>query len=110
MHSGTGTSNAQQRLSAIVETTYGVFAKYRPGKALNVCHCNVCLDSGGETALLATPLRSISAKLLGQYTDAVSAGEEPEWSQEMRYFLPRYFEQIAANDPPDPMGLAICLR
>ena len=28
----------------------------------------------------------------------------------MRYFLPRYFELIAQNDPPDNCGIDICLR
>jgi hypothetical protein len=61
-------------------------------------------------ALRSTPLRKISAKLLGTYTDAVSAGRVEDRADELRYFLPRYFELIAADDPPDDMGMDICLR
>jgi hypothetical protein len=102
--------SAQAQLAKIVEEAYRAFGKRRLGPALNVCHCNVCLSDTDEAALLTTPLRAISSKLLGKYTNAVSAGTAEERSIEIRYFLPRCFELIAADDPPDDMGLDICLR
>lgn len=97
-------------LADVIEKSYRLFRHYRPQNPLNVCHCNVCLSAEDERKLLSTPLRQISSTLLAAYTDAVSAGTEPERFDELRYFLPRYFELIAANDPPDDMGLDICLR
>ena len=97
-------------LHAVIEEAYWVFSGYRPQKTLNVCHCDVCIDAESERALLATPLRQISSKLLSRYTDAVSAGTDDVRFDELRYFLPRYLELIAANDPPDDMGYNICLR
>jgi hypothetical protein len=98
------------RLERIVTDAFRVFGHYRLGPALNVCHCDVCLTAEAEAELLRTPLRAISSKLLAKYTDAVSAGTAAERADEFRYFLPRYFELIAADDPPDDMGFDICLR
>ena len=97
-------------LPSIIEEAYRVFSGYRPEKILIVCHCDVCIDPESERALLATPLRQISSKLLARYTDAVSAGADDVRFDELRNFLPRYLELIAANDPPDDMGYNICLR
>ena len=63
-------------LHAVIEEAYRVFSGYRPQRILNVCHCDVCIDAESERALLATPLRQISSKLLARYTDAVSAGTD----------------------------------
>jgi hypothetical protein len=97
-------------LPDIIENAYRLFQHYRPQSPLNVCHCDVCISAENEAKLLSTPLRQISSKLLAAYSDAVSAGTEPARFDELRYFLPRYFDVIAANDPPDNMGLDICLR
>lgn len=97
-------------LADVIEKAYRLFRHYRPQNPLNVCHCDVCLSVENEAKLLSTPLRQIPGTLLAAYTDAVSAGAEAERFDELRYFLPRYFELIAANDPPDNMGPDICLR
>jgi hypothetical protein len=46
-------------------------------------------------------------RLLHDGRDGARAGRI---ATELRYFLPRYFDLIAARDPPDHMGLDICLR
>jgi hypothetical protein len=60
--------------------------------------------------LVSTPLRSIPANLLAEYTNSAHAYDDDLVSRELRYFLPRYFELIAAHDYPDHGGLDICLR
>jgi hypothetical protein len=100
----------QSKLAAIVTDAYRIFGGYKLGKTLNVCSCNVCLADAAEAELLKTPLRAISSKLLAKYTDAVSGGTHSARADEFRYFLPRYLELIAADDPPDDMGFDICLR
>jgi hypothetical protein len=63
-----------------------------------------------ERALIATPLKEIPAELLAEYTNSAHAWDDDTVAREMRYFLPRYMELIAHNDPPDHLGLDICLR
>jgi hypothetical protein len=97
-------------LSAIVEDAYRIFGGYRPHDTLTVCHCNCCMTVETERELLKTPLRQIPAELLAEYTNSAHDWNDGPVAREMRYFLPRYLELIALNDPPDRMGLDICLR
>lgn len=94
-----------------VENAYTVFAPYRIGSRLRVCHCAVCMTEDTERQLVATPLRAVPSSLLAEFTNSAheSGAEGPE-ADEFRHFLPRYFELVAADDPPDRMGLDICLR
>jgi hypothetical protein len=64
-----------------------------------------------ETALrlARTPLREISSALLAEYTNSAHDWDD-NVARQLRYFLPRYFELVAAKDPPDNLGLAVCLR
>lgn len=62
-----------------------------------------------EKVLRTTPLREITSALLAEYTNSAHAWDDAV-AREMRYFLPRYLELIAANDPPDDLGLATRLR
>jgi hypothetical protein len=97
-------------LADIIQEAYRVFAPYRPHETLTVCHCNSCMRVEEERLLLRTPLRKIPANLLAEYTNSAHDWNDGPVAREMRYFLPRYFELIAANDPPDTMGIDICLR
>lgn len=97
-------------LAAVVEEAYALFAPYSIGSALYVCHCNVCMTRETERQLTATPLREIPAPLLAQYTNSAHDWNDGQVAREMRYFLPRYLDLIARNDPPDDMGMEICLR
>lgn len=98
-------------LRSIVEEAYGVFGGYRPAApTLSVCHCNVCMTEETELELVKTPLREIPSGLLAEYTNSAHGWDDGPIAREMRYFLPRYFELIADYDPPDHMGIDICLR
>lgn len=97
-------------LQKAVETAYEVFNGDRPADSLAVCHCNVCMDRETEGLLIATPLREIPSSLLSEYTNSAHGWDDSLVARDMRYFLPRYLELIAVDDPPDTYGLAICLR
>jgi hypothetical protein len=98
-------------LRAIVEEAYRVFARYEiTTPTLTVCHCNVCMTVEVERELIKTPLREIPSDVLAEYTNSAHEWDDGPVAREMRYFLPRYFELIAANDPPDNIGVDICLR
>lgn len=96
-------------LSAIVQRAYAVFDDPRPVGALRVCQCSVCVSPEAARLLVETPLREISWELLAEYTNSAHEWDEVAES-EFRYFLPRYLELIALNQPPDHLGLQICLR
>ena len=98
-------------LRAAVEDAYRIFATYSPGPIVATCRCPMCMDEGTERALLTTPLRAIDQKLLSEYT--WSSGGQSEWpydANEMRYFLPRYFDLISQGMNPCFTDDAIALR
>lgn len=97
-------------LRSIVEEAYRVFGGYRLAGPLTVCHCNVCMTREIERELIETPLREIPSNLLAEYTNSAHDWDDGPVAREMRYFLPRYLELIANYDPPDHIGLDICLR
>ncbi len=94
------------RLADAVEDGYRAFAGHGIGKRLHVCRCPVCFgdDTRFERALVTTPLRAIPADLLAEYTNSAHA-----WSDEMRYFLPRYLDLIAAGEAPCHSGMEYAL-
>ena len=88
-----------------------MFATYQPAAPmLATCHCNVCMTEDTDRHLIETPLREIPSRLLAEYTSSAHDWDDGPVAREMRYFLPRYFELIADHDPPDNLGLDICLR
>lgn len=97
-------------LRSLIEEAYDVFGGYRARHSLSVCHCNSCMSEEHERLLLKTPLREIPAKLLAEYTGSAHGWDDGPVAREMRYFLPRYFELLALDDPPDTCGIDICLR
>ncbi len=97
-------------LHAVVEEAYALFAPYTIGSALHVCTCNVCMTHETMRELTATPLREITARLLAEYTNSAHDWNDGQVAREMRHFLPRYMDLIARNDPPDTIGMDICLR
>ena len=97
-------------LQAVIEQAYALFAPYTIGSALYVCHCNVCMTHETMRRLVSTPLREIQSSLLAEYTNSAHDWNDGQVAREMRYFLPRYMELIARNDPPDTIGMEICLR
>jgi hypothetical protein len=98
-------------LTEAVESAYRVFARYRVSGALEVCHCTVCMTEEMERRLIATPLRHIPAMLLAEYTNSAHGYDDGRIADELRYLLPRYFELIAADDPPHPsLETSLCLN
>ena len=98
------------QLRAVVEDAYDVFGDYRIRHSLSVCHCNSCMSVEHERELLKTRRRDIPASLLAEYTGSAHGWDDGPVACEMRHLLPRYFELIALNDPPDTCGIDICLR
>jgi hypothetical protein len=92
-------------LQEIVDHSYRVFERYRLNGNVTVCTCPVCASEQDAHLLTVTPLRDISASLLGEYTQAAHSLVEDE----MRYFLPRYFELLANGEDPSPIGIEVCL-
>lgn len=97
-------------LKQVIADAYRLFASYSPGSPLVVCHCPVCMTPETAAALLSTPLREITSATLAEYTNSAHEWDDSIVSRQMRYFLPRYLELIAAGDPPDQIGLSACLR
>lgn len=98
------------QLQTIVEEAYAVFSVYPIGGRLTVCNCDVCMPLETEQALIRTPLHEVPSSLLAEYTNSAPGYDEDTIATELKHFLPRYFELIAAYDPPDHMGLDQCLR
>lgn len=97
-------------LKAIVEDGYRVFGGYRLAPSLVVCHCPVCMTPETERELITTPLRDLQSPLLAEYTNSAHGWDDDRVAADMRYFLPRYLELIALDNPPDCLGLPPCLR
>lgn len=96
-------------LADSVRRAYAVFDEVPPRGALQVCHCNVCMSPQTELELIATPLPAISRELLAEYTNSAH-GWNDIVEREFRYFLPRYLDLIAADQPPDHRGPETCLN
>lgn len=99
-------SSTDHDVEAAVARAYEVFDRYGLDEGLVVCRCSVCVDAAAEQLLATTPLREIPWELLAQYTHSAH-----EWSpvveRQLRYFLPRYFELMAAGT--DPAYYGACL-
>ena len=96
-------------LEEIVRDAYRIFGDYEIRHLLKVCHCPVYMTEEVKRELLKTPLREISSALLAEYTNSAHGWDDGTVAREMRYFLPRYMDLIAANDPPSDTGLGACL-
>lgn len=87
-------------LRRAIDRAYVVFARYELHGKVDVCRCPACLETRAGQRLIDTPLREISAALLASYSHAAKPIDPTQLSQSLRYFLPRYFELIAAKDWP----------
>jgi hypothetical protein len=82
-------------LTRAVADSYEVFSRYTIGSTLDVCRCNVCMDAETEKSLVKTPLREIPASGLCEFTNSAHGEGRAE---EVKYFLPRFFEVMAAGE------------
>lgn len=96
-------------VAAAVEDAYRVFARYDLRGGVNVCRCNVCVAPEVERELNTVPLREMSSSLLAEYTNSAH-GWDGKTENDFRHYLPRYFELIAAGDPPTNLDEETCLQ
>ncbi len=96
-------------IDAVIDKAYEVFGRYRLGGRIIVCRCPSCVAPQVEQALIKTPLHELTATTLAEYT-----GSAHEWDgkveDDLKYFLPRYFELIALGEVPSTTGVETCLR
>jgi hypothetical protein len=95
-------------LQSAVDNARRVFARYSLNGRIIVCNCPVCVAPEIERQLIRTPLHAISCGLLTEYTHSAH-GWDGKIANDFRYFLPRYFELIAAGEIPCNNGLETCL-
>lgn len=86
-----------------------VFSRYSLNGRIIVCNCPCCVAPETERLLINTPLAELSSSLLAEYTNSAH-GWDDKIAEDLRYFLPRYFELIALGDIPCQLDLEICLR
>ena len=96
-------------LAEAVEDAYRVFARYDLRGGVTVCRCNVCVAPDMERQLNTVPLREMSALLLAEYTDSAHSFDG-KVENDLRHYLPRYFELIAQGNPPTNLDEETCLQ
>ena len=85
-------------LTEVIDRTYDIFSPYKLSGSLDVCTaCCVTLEEA--QALVNTPLKEVSGRLLGQFNDSAQSKTSPDFDQ-LNYFLPRYFELLANRQAP----------
>lgn len=97
------------RLKTAIADAYQRFSAYSLDEPLVYCSCPACMQPDTAIALQTTPLRQIHAGLLSEYTNSAHAYDTELVEPQLKYFLPRYFDLIAAGDPPCYLGLETCL-
>jgi hypothetical protein len=89
---------SQSVLQEIIRKAYEIFSKYPVTRPLDVCTDECCMKVEDEARLASLPVRQIPLELLTQYND--SAKPEKTQIEEIKHFLPRYLELIAAFNFP----------
>lgn len=84
-------------LQETIERAYRFFKHYPAIRPLNVCTV-CCMEPADEERLATMPVGDIPHALLRQYND--SAKPAKTRIEEVKHFLPRYFELIAAFQFP----------
>ena len=84
-------------LRGLIEQAYRVFSGYSLRGFVDVC-VECCVSEHDYQQLLTTPLRQVSSGLLQEFNDTAQS-REPSLEQ-FKYFMPRYFDHIAALDYP----------
>lgn len=84
-------------LEETIERAYRIFKHYPVTRPLDVCTV-CCMEPADEERLATMPVREIPQALLREYND--SAKPAKTRIEEVKHFLPRYFELIAAFQFP----------
>jgi len=84
-------------LTEIIDKSYQLFAKYNPTRPLDIC-TDCCMTPADEGKLASLPVRQIPKELLAEYND----GAKPEKTriEEVKHFLPRYFDLLGQFEFP----------
>lgn len=85
-----------------------VFARYSLNGRIVVCNFSSCVAPEVERELIRTPLHELSSSVLAEYTNSAHSWDE-RVAEDLRYFLPRYFELIARDDIPSQLDIEMCL-
>ena len=96
-------------LAEVISRAYEVFAAYRIEGPLEVCTCDVCVSPTIVEELTRCRVRDLRVEALAEYTGSAH-GVTERVSEQLRHFLPRYFELIAAGTEPDTLEASVCLR
>lgn len=84
-------------LTEIIDKSYELFAKYNPTGQLDIC-TDCCMTPEAAAKLASLPVRQIPKDLLVEYND----GARPEKTriEEVKHFLPRYFDLVGQFEFP----------
>jgi hypothetical protein len=84
-------------LTEIIDKSYRLFAKYHPTGQLDIC-TDCCMTPEAAGKLGSLPVRQIPKDLLAEYND----GAKPERTriEEVKHFLPRYFDLVGQFEFP----------
>lgn len=78
-------------LQETIDRSYKVFANYKPERPLDVC-TDCCMTLEEENTLATLPLKEITPEQLAKYNDSAKPAKTS--IEEVKYFLPRYFDLI----------------
>lgn len=78
-------------LQETIDRSYKIFAKYKPARPLDVC-TNCCMTLEEESMLATLLLKDITPDQLAKYNDSAKPAKTS--IDEVKYFLPRYFDLI----------------
>ncbi|MDO5642310.1 MAG: hypothetical protein Q4G26_08005 [Paracoccus sp. (in: a-proteobacteria)] len=90
-------------LQAAIDAAWTIWPWQGPRRRLILCHCNVCVSQAQADLLARTDPRDLPAALLAEYTNSAH-GYDADIEVEFKELLPRYFELLAALDPPSLDG------
>lgn len=84
-------------LPEIIDKSYRIFSKYYPTGQLDIC-TDCCMTPDAAAKLASLPVRQIPKDLLAEYND----GAKPEKTriEEIKHFLPRYFDLVGQFEFP----------
>lgn len=90
-------------LQAAIDRAWALWPWQGPRGRLILCHCNVCVSQAQADLLARTDPRDLPAALLAEYTNSAH-GYDADIEPEFKELLPRYFDLLAALDPPSLGG------
>jgi hypothetical protein len=108
-------NSLQLELRRAVDFAYQAFGKNRVSLPLRLKSYSYDyerpINASTEALLCSLPVKKIPSYLLAEYTNALIDTPVELFFDQFKFFLPRYLDLIATDDPPDDLhGLCFCLR